>query len=252
MTPFDPFEALGLPDDALVDRRVPKTLLIEHGAPTAADKRRIREGIEDLRWLAALKPTTIGVAEYRNADREYLEIAILRLELRGSARLERLVELVHRAIPYPLLLIARRNGTTEFSLTHKRWSRSEAGKTVMDGEIVAARLTGECTSRPIVAFRDALALARQPRGTLHALYQGWIDTVQAFRAAGITGTFSLPSSRSAAADRAIALHDCGRLDDRIAEICAAADKERQVSRRVQMNLELARLRTDREAARARL
>ena len=64
MTSFDPLAALALPADAFVDRRVPKTLLIENGAPTAADKRRIREGIEDLRWLAALKPTTIGVAEY--------------------------------------------------------------------------------------------------------------------------------------------------------------------------------------------
>ena len=28
MTPFDPFVALALPPDALIDRRVPKTLLI--------------------------------------------------------------------------------------------------------------------------------------------------------------------------------------------------------------------------------
>ena len=252
MTSFDPLAALALPADAFVDRRVPKTLLIENGAPTAADKRRIREGIEDLRWLAALKPTTIGVAEYRDADREYLEIAVLRLALRANARAERLVELVHRAIPYPLLLIAWRDKATELSLAHKRWSRSEAGKTVIDGEIVAARLAGECTDQPDVAFREALALAGQPRSSLHALYQGWIDAVQALRAAGITGTFSLPSSKHAAADRAAALQECRLLDDRIAEICAAADKERQVSRRAEMNLELERLRTDREAARTKL
>ena len=252
MTPFDPLAALAIPADALFDRRVPKTLLIENGAPTAADKRRIREGIEDLRWLAALKPTTIGVAEYRDAGREYLEIAILTLALRANARAERLVELVHRAIPYPVLLIVRRNDETDLSLAHKRWSRSEAGKTVIDGEIVTVRLTGKCTDQPIIAFRDALALSGQPRSSLHALYRGWIDAVQALRAAGITGTFSLPSSKPDAADRAAALQECRLLDDRIAEICAAAEKERQVSRRVEMNLELARLRTDREAARAKL
>ena len=252
MTPFDPLTALAIPAEAFVDRRVPKTLLIENGAPVPADKRRIREGIEELTWLATLKPTTTGVAEYRDADREYLEIAIVRLALRANTRAERLVELVHRAIPYPMLLIVWRNDETEFSLAHKRWSRSEAGKTVIDGEIVAARFTGGCTGQPIVAFRDALALASQPRSSLHALYQGWINTVQALRAAEITGTFSLPSSKLAAADRAAALQKCRQLDDRIAEICAAADKERQVSRRVEMNLELARLRTDREAARAKL
>ena len=60
-------DALDLPAAARVARRVPKTLLTEHGTPTAADKRRIAGGIEQLVWLAALKPTTAGVAEYRDA-----------------------------------------------------------------------------------------------------------------------------------------------------------------------------------------
>ena len=84
MAPFDPLAALALPDEALVDKRVPKSLLIDNGAPTAADRRRIREGIEELRWVAALKPNTIGVAEFRDASREYLEIAVLELRLRSG------------------------------------------------------------------------------------------------------------------------------------------------------------------------
>ena len=47
--------ALELPPNARVDRQVPKTLLLEHGAPTAADKRRIKEGIEEVQWVATLK-----------------------------------------------------------------------------------------------------------------------------------------------------------------------------------------------------
>jgi hypothetical protein len=31
------------------------TLLTEHGAPTAADKRRVSDGIERVQWVAALK-----------------------------------------------------------------------------------------------------------------------------------------------------------------------------------------------------
>ena len=144
----------------------------------------------------------------------------------GTPLPNELVELVHRAIPYPVLLLVCRDDAAEVSLAHKRWSRGEAGKTVIDGELVAARLAGDCTDQPNVAFRDALALTRQPQSTLYSLYQGWIDTVQALRAAGITGTFSLPSSESAAAEQAAALRECRRLDGRIAEIRVAADKEK--------------------------
>ena len=40
--------ALALPPEARVDERVPKKLLVEQGAPTAADKRQIQDGIEEL------------------------------------------------------------------------------------------------------------------------------------------------------------------------------------------------------------
>ena len=250
--PIDPFAALALPPEALVDRRVPKKLLTENSAPTPKDKRLIREGTEELRWLAALKPTTIGVAEYRDAEREYIEIAVLRLVLRSDVRATRLTELVHRAVPYPTFLIACLSDAVELSLAHKRWSRGEANRTVIDGEIVTARLPVNDTGEVVAKFNDALALTGQPRGTLHALYQGWIDTVLALQAAEVTGSFSLPDSPIAAADRAAALRESQRLDNSIAEIRAAAVKEKQLWRRVEMNLKLARLRTDRNAVRDRL
>ena len=114
MSRSDVVSALCLPDSARVDQRVPKKLLLENGAPTASDKRLITDAIEDIQWLAALKPNTIGVPEYRDTQREYLEVAVLAVSLRGvikPASLSRLAELVHRAVPYPVLLLldARRN-----------------------------------------------------------------------------------------------------------------------------------------------
>ncbi len=110
-----------------MNQRVPKKLLLENGAPTAADKRIINEGIEELLWLAALKPTTIGVPEYRDGVREYVEIAVLRLSLRAAAKTRRLVELVHRAVPYPVLLLteqADHDAPPGLSAAHKISTRS--------------------------------------------------------------------------------------------------------------------------------
>ena len=252
MKQFDPIAALAVPGGAFVDRRVPKTLLIENGASTAGDKRRIREGVEEIWWLAALKPTTIGVAEYRDAAREYLEIAVLKLTFRSVARPARLTELVHRAVPYPVLLIAWQGDTPAISLAHKRWSQGEAGKTVVEGDIVSAPLGDGCTNKLTVAFCDALAMNRQPTSTLYALYQGWINTVQSLRAARITGDFLMPTSELGAKNRAAALEEYAHLESRISELSASARTEKQLSRQVDINLELKRLRANREAAWARL
>ena len=121
-------DALALPPDARVDQRVPKKLLLGQGAPTAADKRQITHGIEEMFGIAALKPTNIGVPEYRDAVREYLEIAVLTVALRPAAKPTRLIELIHRAIPYPVVLVAEHGDTVGLSLAHKRWSQGEAGE----------------------------------------------------------------------------------------------------------------------------
>ena len=255
MTAAAVISALCLPAGARVDQRVPKKLLLANGAPTTADKRLINDGIDELHWLAALKPTTIGIPEYRDEVREYLEIAVLHLTLRAAAKVTRLVELVHRAVPYPLLLVtglADHNAPAGLSAAHKRWSQGEAGKTVLEGDVVAADWDAAHDSERWPAFRAALALGTQPGNSLHALYQGWIDTLLALQAARVTGAFAVAANAEHAAVRRGALQECARLDAEIARLHAAAAKEDQMARRVELNLELKRVEGALTAARANL
>ena len=244
MSVSDLLAALDLPASSRVDQRVPKKLLLENGAPTAADKRLINDGIDELLWLAALKPTTIGVPEYRDDVREYLEIAVLCLTLRAGAKAARLVELVHRAVPYPLLLLteqADHGARPGLSAVHKRWSQGEAGKTVLEGDVVTVEWDAEHIGERCPAFLDALALGKLPRATLYALYQGWIDTLLALQAARVTGAFAVAANAEHAAIRRDALQECARLDTEIARLRVTAAKEKQMSRRVELNLQLKQL-----------
>ena len=252
MNVADLIAALDLPDAARVDQRVPKRLLVEHGAPTAADKRRINDGIEEVYWLAALKPTTVGVPAFRDTVREYLEIAVLRATLRADSKADRLAELTHRAVPYPVLLIAVQGDVISLSLAHKRWSQGEAGAMVLDGDLVGADLSAGLDGALGQGFREALPLARHARTHLFALYQSWMDTVLTLLAARVTGTFASPDSPEHAVARRNALTQCARLDAEIARLRAAAAKERQVARQVEINLTLQRLKEQRDAARQEL
>lgn len=238
MIAADVIAALALPPETRVDQRVPKKLLVENGAPTAADKRQINEGIEELHWIAALKPTTIGVPEYRDDVREYLEIAVLSLTMRPDAKAGRLVELIHRAIPYPLLLVAQQSDHLTLSLAHKRWSQGEAGKMVLDDAVTLCDLVEHAVTE---AFLGSLPLAVQPRSNLLDLYQGWINCLEAFHAAQITGRFTSSTSSEAAAARSEALAEYDRLVRQILNLRVQADKESQISRRVDLNLGIKRL-----------
>lgn len=236
--------ALGFPESAAVNQRIPKKMLVETGAPTAADKRAITDGIDDIHWLAALKPVTVGIPAYQDEARDYLEIAILSINLRAEAKASRIAELVHRAIPYPTFLMAYSQAGVSISLAHKRWAQNEAGKTVLDGDVLEANLHSPERPDVIEQFVDALSLEKQPRLSLHALYQGWMDTVIALQTAFVTGGFSVSSSREQAAARHQALLESKRLKTELGRLRGLAAKERQVAKQVELNLEIKRIQGD--------
>jgi len=102
------------------------------------------------------------------------------------------------------------------------------------------------------AFLRELSLLVQPRGSLYALYQGWIDTLLAVEAARITGAFRAADSVEDSEERREALQACAQLEKEINRLRAAARKEKQVAKLVALNLELKQLEARLESARQRL
>ena len=245
-------EALSIPTDAWVNQRVPKKLLLEQGMPTAADKRQVQDGIEELNWIAALKPINIGVPAFRDNLREYLEIAVLALTLRPSARASRLIELIHRTVPYPVVLVDTHNERVSLSFAHKRWSQGEAGKVVIEDVLRTVLSQPDTQDTGESLFLASLALSVLPRRDMYVLYQGWLDCVAALEACRITGAFSLPGTAEHSEAVRAGLDDHSRLRRDIITLRAQAEKEKQLNRRVELNLKIRQLEVELESANKKL
>jgi len=252
MSPSALVEALALPPSALVNKRVPKSLLLEHGAPTAADKRFINEGIEEITWLAALKPNNCAIPAFTSDTHEYLEIASLAVTLRPESKLPRLYELIHRAIPYPLVLIAQTSEGVTLSLSHKRKALSGTAKVVIDPLVLSAALALAAPDANTQAFLASLPLGKQPAQNLFAAYNGWIDCVHALAAAAVAGGYTLPSTPERAAERREALAELQKLEEQIQALRKKAGKEKQMDKRVAQNLEVKRLEAELAQKKAKL
>lgn len=264
MNTTDFINSLLLPQTAFINERIAKKLLVENGAATPADKRAINEGIEELTWVAALKPNNIGVPAFRDDYREYLEIAILTMRCRAEARSNRITELIHRSIPYPVLLvsivemgheeneISRKASNASapslnVSVADKRFSQKDAQNMVLEDGVTEVQL--EADSR-LEAFTSAMNLGKQPRDSLLSLYHGWEAVLDAYRASRITGAFELNSlSRE---ERRSAIAEFERIEREISVLRNQAAKEKQINRRVDINLDVKRIEAQLEAVREQL
>lgn len=161
--------ALDLPPGARLDMRVPKKPLLEQGAPTAAYKRAIQDGIEEMQWIAALEPNTVAIPAFTDKGRNYSEIAVLSAALRAEARTARLTELIHRAIPYPILLPTLPGSRAALSVAPKRVAQNEGNKVVVERIVVAGEIDPAAPSAMEQTFWKAWLLRSNPRAIYRRL-----------------------------------------------------------------------------------
>jgi|688.fasta_scaffold42199_3 hypothetical protein len=228
MTPDALIAAFALPAGP-TPRRVPKASLSDH-APTAADRRLIDKALARLDWVAGLTPATIGVPAGEAEGLTIDTINLLSATTRGAMP-PRLAEIIHRAIPKPVILIHtdESGGTASLSLAPKRAAEREAARVVTTEVHDSGPLTDADAE-----FVATLALSGLPTRDLAALYVGLIERMEALAAALMAGrAFRLAASVQEAAKWRDAMRECCALNAEVAAMSAALQKEQQLARRVE-------------------
>jgi len=238
-------ESLNIPPKARVDQRIPKKTLVEHGTNSSSDKKLVQEGIEELFWVAALKPHNVGIPEFRDESRTYGEIAVLSFVVRPKAKRSRLVELIHRAIPYPTLLFGQQDDILFASVANKRNALNQADAVVIDGEPFFVEWPEIQTgSPPVSEFLPTLSLACVPRKHLLETCHHYRNQMIGLRSAQLTGLYIPAITESDAKVQEVSLARIESLRAEIAALRAQANRERTMNRRVDLNLSVQRLESE--------
>ena len=103
-----------------------------------------------------------------------------------------------------------------------------------------AAIAGDEPTPEEAGFLASLAVAGLPRGDLFALYRGWVDRVAALGAARITGAFVVPGETAQGEALRDGLEAHKATERELVQLRARAKKEKQLNRRVELNLEIRR------------
>ena len=243
-TPKDIRDALALPPGGAAARRLPKDVLAEHGAANAADRKAIDKVIERLDWWATLSPATIGVAAGADNERPVPAVQLLALTAREQPT-QRLLTMVHRSIPVPIILLTQlpADTGTRVSVAPLRKAERVGDKMVVERLVVSPDLAA-AGAQATEAFIASLALPRLPQVSLSALYAGLIERVEALEVATLTDSlFRLVDDPEARRDT------LGRYKEAEAEWIsarAAAKKEKSLAQQVTFGNRTRKLKEERD------
>ena len=233
ITPADVRAALALPPMGAPVRRLPKDVLAQHGAANTADRKMIDSAIERLDWWATLSPGTVGVAAGSDCERPVPAIQLLAMTARVEPT-QRLLTLIHRAIPVPIILATALPGNagTRLSVAPLRRAERVADQMVVERLIVAPDLTAEADAAS-AAFLSSLALPALPQTNLAALYGALIERAEALVVARMINVpFQLFTDPTSVTARRDALARYGQAEAEWLATRSAAKRESRLAEQV--------------------
>lgn len=230
------YEKMMIPESCRLGKRVYKRLFHENAKLSATDKKALRDDVDNILWQYTFKPTTIPIQPYEDEQREYHEVALLQVNLKQTGRVNRLAEILHRAIPYPLFLVFVSDTTCSISLAYKRFSQAEKEAIVAEGFQATGWLELSNPTEIQAAFLESLDISTWPHTHFFAFYKAAVDRVVAFACAEHSGHYSLVILNGLSVDdRVNKLKQVEKLHQEKSEIQGKLKKEKNLGTQVQLN-----------------
>ena len=247
------YEKMVIPESCRLGKRVYKKLFHENAKLSATDKKALRDDVDTIFWQYTFKPTTIPIQPYEDDEREYHEVALLQVNLKQDKRVNRLCEIIHRAIPYPLILIFHisnhqssiNNQKCLISVAHKRFSQAEKDAIVAENFLTTEWMDLSNPTENQAAFLESLAMSTWPHTHFFAFYRAAMDRVIALACAEHTGHYSLEIPNGFSVDDLVnKLKQVEKLQKEKSEIHGKLKKEKNLGTQVQLNTQIKQI-TDR-------
>ena len=128
-------ELLTIPDECKVNDIIAKDLIFSEGELKSSDKKIFTNYVKQVRWLYSLKKENIGINQYNDDTKEYLEVEIINIVLKEDKKLARIADIVMRIMPYPIVLVFEFKGKIQLFVSHQSESLVDSSKITLDDVI---------------------------------------------------------------------------------------------------------------------
>lgn len=236
-----PYNFSAIPEKCLLEKRVYKKLFYENTDLTVTDKKWFTKDIEELSWKYTLKPELTMIHAFEEEHYEYDEIVVIEVGIDKFDHAERLSDIIHRSIPYPLLIVFRQESIVCLSVADKRYSLTDDQSATINKLWVTAPLIEDTLHETEQQFLEQLEYEKQPQLHLKAFYQGWLDAFYAYDISRVTGQFEVMTEQEKKEQRRKALDEYRRIEDDIAELRSQLNKENTFSKKMELNVEIKEL-----------
>ena len=240
------YEKLNIPKNCIVDNTVFKKAFLENADLLAFDKKIINEHIKKVTWKYCLKPDTINIQPYKSDERDYLEIEIMEVQLNDASKIKRIAEIIMRAIPYPILLVLVKDNQIQLVTGDMRKNLSDSSKVTVED----FSFTGWIDLNSEDIFRDnlfaELNISKLSYINFYEMYKDITAKVNLYNVSKIKGSL-VDAGNASDFDLCEIYTKIKMLEDKISQLQGKVKKAVDITERVEISVELNKLRKEKES-----
>ncbi|EPR73440.1 Methyl-accepting chemotaxis protein [Winogradskyella psychrotolerans RS-3] len=229
---------LNIPERNILDKKLTKAFFLKNFILSAAEKNVLNNSIQQMNWLASIKPITANILAVNNDDYKYEEIQIMVCTIADNTLdvfAEKCMQLFQKYIPYQMLVIIEDVNGFKISACDKRINKVEPSKRTIERYFVTDTLSKLYKNDLSDAFYKALDFGNLDKTNLELLYKSYIQAVVQFQAASITGSFQKRTNARNQEDMKH-LEAIEQLERDIISLTSQIKKETQLNKKVHLNI----------------
>lgn len=240
------YEKLNIPKSCIVDNTVFKKAFLENADLLSFDKKIINEHIKKVTWKYCLKPDTINIQPYRSDERDYLEIEIMEVQLNDDSKIKRIAEIIMRAIPYPILLVLVKDNQIQLVTGDMRKNLSDSSKVTVED----FSFTGWIDLNSEDIFRDnlfaELNISKLSYINFYEMYKDITAKINFYNVSKIKGSV-IKTDNMSKVDAQEIYTKINSIEDKITQLQNKVKKAIDIAERVEISVELNKLRKEKES-----
>jgi len=171
-------EKLDFPEKARVDKKVFKTVFFKNVRLSKSQTDIFTNGIEDIRWIFALKEENINIPSLKNEDFDYSEIQVIGVNIRNNEYLDKITEIIHKNIQFPVIAIFEYENKVSISVGIKRINKSDVSKSVVEEIYNTDWIDGSAGKER--KFMESIKAKNLSFINFNEFYRGFADRVKLF------------------------------------------------------------------------
>lgn len=235
-------KTLNLPLNCWVNQKLPKTFFKRNFDLTLSEKKLLDDFsiIKQMEVLALVNPETANIPVFNNETVSYEEIIILAVQTTNEQldkQKNKIIELIQKYIPNPIILIIHDEQRMIFNVAEKRINSNDATKRVLEKNYTTETIGIQTTDKKQLQFLENLSFDKANKLNLSQYYNHFIQSVIGLQSAQINGTFvARPIEQSK--ENVLLLEQIEAVKQQITTLENLAKKETQVSEMVKYNAKI--------------